>query len=248
MTKSAKPYRLDKYLSACGQGSRNQVTRLIKRGLVTVNGYVIKSGATRIVPSDIVQLDGVLVSEAPPILLWHKPTGIQCTIGDPMGRLSLVDLVPGEILSRYHPVGRLDADTSGLLLFSRIGALTQRLLHPKHGLPRSYLATCESPFTSVHVNALELGVETSLGTFSAAVTRTDGHHIELSVTEGKYRMVRRMLANVGQPVTGLTRIKYGPFTLDDLTLETFRDPSKTEWHTAAEMKLPGFELQPKESL
>jgi pseudouridine synthase len=165
-----------------------------------------------------------------------------------MGRLSLVDLVPDDILSRYHPVGRLDADTSGLLLFSRIGPLTQRLLHPKHGLPRSYLATCESPFTPEHVSALELGVETSLGTFSATVTHTDGHEIELAVTEGKYRMVRRMLANVGQPVVTLTRVKYGPFTLDEMSLETFRDPSKVEWHAAAELELPGFEARVGDSL
>ena len=143
MIKTPKPYRLDKYLCACGQGSRSQVTRFIKHGRVKVNGYVTTSGATRIVSTDTVHLDDVLLSEAAPVLLWHKPTGVQCTIGDPMGRISLVDLIPSDILNRYHPVGRLDADTSGLLLFSRFGALTQRLLHPKHGLPRSYQAICE---------------------------------------------------------------------------------------------------------
>ncbi len=243
MIKTPKPYRLDKYLCACGQGSRSQVTRLIKHGRVKVNGYVTTSGATRIVSTDTVHLDDVLLSEAAPVLLWHKPTGVQCTIGDPMGRISLVDLIPSDILNRYHPVGRLDADTSGLLLFSRFGALTQRLLHPKHGLPRSYQAICEAPFTADQIATLESGVSTSLGTFSATVTHNEATLIELSVTEGKYRMVRRMLANVGQPVSSLKRIKYGPFELNDMILESLREPTAEEFDEAVTIGLPGFAPQ-----
>ena len=240
MTTSSKPYRLDKYLCACGHGTRTQVTRLIKQGVVTVNGEKVRMGATRIVATDSVHLGGVLVCEVSPVLLWHKPTGVQCTIGDPMGRVSLIDVIPGHVLERYHPVGRLDADTSGLLIFSRFGALTQRLLHPKHGLHRSYRATCEVPFTSVHTQALESGVQTSLGTFAAVVHETSDTMIELSVTEGKYRMVRRMLANVGQPVSQLTRIKYGPFRLGTLPIENIREPTAQEALEATTMGLPGF--------
>ena len=240
MTITSKPYRLDKYLCACGHGSRTQVTRLIKRGIVTVNGEQVRSGSTRIIATDSVHVGGSLVSESPAVMLWHKPTGVQCTIGDPMGRVSLIDVIPGHVLERYHPVGRLDADTSGLLIFSRFGGLTQRLLHPKHGLARSYRATCEVPFTQEHTHALESGVETSLGTFCAVVHETAGNVIELSVTEGKYRMVRRMLANVGQPVSQLTRIKYGPFQLDELPSEQLRAPTEQEVDEAATMGLPGF--------
>ena len=154
---------------------------------------------------------------------------------------------PPDILNRFHPVGRLDADTSGLLLFSRIGALTQRLLHPKHQLPRRYVATCENTFSNEHISALRKGVSTSLGTFSADVTSIHQNHIELSVTEGKYRMVRRMLANIGQPVLTLQRIEYGPFVLSTLELEEFRSPTRDEFNAATALGLPGF-TQPTPSV
>ncbi|MGB0647077.1 MAG: pseudouridine synthase [Bradymonadia bacterium] len=241
MVSKTKLIRLDRFLSNCGHGSRSQVTTLIKRGYVTIDGFVSRSGSTRISSTSTICIDGIEVTESPPVMLWHKPVGIQCTQGDPLGRPSLLEVIPPDILTRFHPVGRLDADTSGLLLFSRIGALTQRLLHPKHQLSRRYIATCENAFSNEHVSALTTGVSTSLGTFSAKVASFDNNRIELSVTEGKYRMVRRMLANVGQPVLTLQRIEYGPFALANLPLEEFRSPTNDEFEAAIALGLPGFD-------
>ena len=185
-------------------------------------------------------MDGVVTVPEPPVYLWHKPVGVHSTIGDPLGRLSISECEPNTLLPRYHPVGRLDADTSGLLLFSKLGSLTQRLLHPKHEIPRRYCATSGLAFTDAQRAAIESGVETSLGIFSGQVIRLEDNTVELVVTEGKHRMVRRMLANVQRPVETLTRLEYGPFLLGDLPLGELRPPTETEWAGAQAMGLPGF--------
>ena len=240
MKQNAKPIRLDRHLTESGYGTRNEVTKLIKRGHVNVNQDTIRKGSHKVTLTDTVEVDGVLVVKAPPVYLWHKPVGVQSTIGDPMGRLSIAECGAKHLLPRYHPVGRLDADTSGLLLFSKLGHLTQRLLHPKHAIPRRYRATASQDFTIEHQLALERGVETSLGTFQGSVVQMKQSEIELVVTEGKHRMVRRMLANVQQPVETLQRLEYGPFKLGDLGEDELRPPSETEWAAALAMSLPGF--------
>ena len=232
--------RLDKYLSNCGYGTRSQTTRLIKKGIVTVNGERVQKASHKVHSDDEVRVDEVVAVAEPPVFLWHKPVGVHSTIGDPLGRLSITECEPNVLLPRYHPVGRLDADTSGLLLFSKLGALTQRLLHPKHEIPRRYCATSVLSFTDVQRAAIESGVETSLGVFSGRVTRLEGKTVELIVTEGKHRMVRRMLANVQRPVETLTRLEYGPFSLGELPLGELRPPTDTEWMVAQTMGLPGF--------
>ena len=237
-----KQVRVDRYLANAGYGTRTEVTRLIKRGLVTVDGIQIRSTSTRISGQSIVEVDGIAVIEDPAVLIWHKPVGIQCTVGDPLGRPSLVECAPADYLDRYHPVGRLDADTSGILILSRFGDLTQRLLHPKHKVPRCYRATAQSTFSNDHAMQLESGVETSIGIFRAVVQRIEDNEIELIVTEGKHRMVRRMLANIGQPVETLQRINYGPFILGDLETDEVRAPSTQETEGARLLSLPGFEL------
>ena len=225
MKKVSSTVRLDRYLTQCGYGTRNEATKLIKRGHVTVNGESIRKGNLKVQDTDEIKVDGILVVEEPPVYLWHKPVGVQSTIGDPMGRLSISECAPRDILPRYHPVGRLDADTSGLLLFSKLGALTQRLLHPKHEIPRRYRATSTDDFTPGQRTRLENGVETSLGTFSGQVMHS---------------MVRRMLANVERPVETLKRLEYGPFKLASLPEDELRAPDPIEWQRAIEMALPGF--------
>jgi 23S rRNA pseudouridine2605 synthase len=117
-----------------------------------------------------------------------------------------------------HPVGRLDADTDGLLLFSADGALTQRLLHPRRAIPRTYLATVEgSPGDALRA-ALAAGVRTADGVFGGEVLSIEGDQVTVRVTEGKHRMVRRMLANAGHGVVALRRLAYGPFVLGDLAV------------------------------
>ena len=230
--------RLDKYLADCGYGTRSQTTRLLKKGIVTVNGEVIRKASHKVSTSDKVHVDGVPTVTEPPIYLWHKPVGVQSTVGDPLGRLSIAECEPATLLPKYHPVGRLDADTSGLLLFSKHGHLTQRLLHPKHEIPRRYRATSNETFTETERDAIERGVQTSLGVFSGQVVHFDGSTIELVVKEGKHRMVRRMLANVNRPVETLLRLEYGPFHLGDLAVGEMRAPTNDELEMAVRLGLP----------
>jgi len=159
---------------------------------------------------------------------WHKPFGILSSTSDPRGRSSLAT-VAGELLEwGLHPVGRLDADTDGLLLFSSNGQLTQRLLHPKRGVVRTYIAQVENLPAPDLKARLAAGVQTSDGTVIADLQRADGHTLVVSVTEGKHRMVRRLLANSGHPVQTLRRLSYGAIQLGDLEPGTWRLPSPEE--------------------
>mmetsp|Transcript_56039 Transcript_56039/g.112288 ORF Transcript_56039/g.112288 Transcript_56039/m.112288 type:complete len:171 (+) Transcript_56039:450-962(+) len=151
-------------------------------------------------------------------------------MGDPSNRLSLLEFAPPKWKAMgLHPVGRLDADTTGLLLFSSDGALTQRLLHPDGGIEREYEAEVEgNPLARIEElkDILALGVETSEGVFPATLLDATPNSVRLTVCEGKYRMVRRILANAGHPVTALHRRRYGKVVLDDLgTSEQARLPA-----------------------
>lgn len=141
-------------------------------------------------------------------------------MGDPIGRPSLLETVPKTWgMQGLHPVGRLDADTTGLLLFSSNGLLTNELLDPNRGVERGYLATVEGDVMQPGLKEkLATGVQTSLGVFAARLVEQKENTVRVVVTEGKYRMVRRILANVGLPVIDLHRTRYGMVSLDDLNI------------------------------
>jgi 23S rRNA pseudouridine2605 synthase len=208
--------RLDRRLVELGLGSRSEVTLLARRGRVTVDGDVVRDGATHVGPAAVISVDGVEVDDPPTLVAWHKPVGVLSTLGDPWGRAHLGTAVPTEAGTGWHPVGRLDLDTSGLLLLSRDGALTQHLLHPRRAIEREYLATVEPAPGPDLAARLAAGVETAAGTFPAELRAVDGAVIRLVVREGKHRMVRRILANVGHPVVALHRVRYGVVTVDGL--------------------------------
>ncbi len=165
----------------------------------------------------------------PLLVAYHKPLGMHSTMGDPMGRPNLEDALPPRLAKIFHPVGRLDADTTGLLLFSAEGQLTQRLLHPSSNVQREYLATVEQGEQAIQAEKLKAtlaaGVETADGTYEAALlgmepVREGGDKalavLRVGVAEGKHRMVRRLLANAGHPVVALHRVRYGKVELGDL--------------------------------
>lgn len=221
--------RLEKWVASWGGLTRKQARGAIKRGRVTVAGELMHRPAESVPLGSEVRLDGELLQPPPRLLVFHKPVGIQCTVGDSWGRESLEEWV-GEALARgLHPVGRLDADSSGVLLLSSDGALTQRLLHPRHGVVKRYEAQVEGLPDPVELTRLLAeGVQTSLGTHSATVEDVQQSQVVLSVTEGKNRMVRRVLANVGHPVLGLRRLSFGPVTLGELGEGETREPSEAE--------------------
>lgn len=205
--------RLDRRLVALRLGPRKQMQFWVRRGRVTVDGQLVRDPSARVDDTATLEVDGAPVRDIPAGVVWHKPTGVLTTTGDPWGRADLTSSIPELLQLGLHPVGRLDQDTSGLLLLSSDGALTQRLLHPKRAVPRTYLATVAQAGPDLAAR-LQAGVRTSDGTFAASGVSVVGTTVTLTVAEGKHRMVRRMLANAGAPCETLHRVAYGPVTLD----------------------------------
>lgn len=207
--------RLDRWLAQHGLGSRKEVSRWIRQGRVRVNGEAVRSPDARVPEGARVEVDGDPVKVRPEVVRWHKPVGVLTSVGDPWGRPDLTTAVPELLGWGLHPVGRLDQDTSGLLLFSADGALTQGLLHPRRAVPRTYLAQVETVPEGL-VERLRSGVETSDGVVCASDAQVAHEGVRITVSEGKHRMVRRMLANAGAPCVGLHREAYGSVSLGGL--------------------------------
>jgi 23S rRNA pseudouridine2605 synthase len=203
--------RLQKVLAQAGIGSRRACEELIAEGRVTVNGEMAKLG--RRVDGDIdrVEIDGVPLSIRPGLVyyLLNKPAGVVTTASDPEGRRTVVQLVPDA--PRVFPVGRLDADTEGLLLLTNDGDLTFRLTHPRFGVEKEYLAQVEGNPSPKAVRQLREGVELEDGmTAPAKVSLVPPNALRITIHEGRNRQVRRMCEAVGHPVVRLVRTRIGP--------------------------------------
>jgi 23S rRNA pseudouridine2605 synthase len=184
---------------------------LIADERVTVNGEVAELGRRVDVEHDRVAVDGVPVSVQEGLVhyLLNKPAGVVTTAADTHGRRTVVDLVPPE--PRVFPVGRLDADTEGLLLLTNDGELTHRLTHPSFGVEKEYLASVEGDPTPAALRRLREGVELDDGvTAPAKAARVSEGVVRLTIHEGRNRQVRRMCEAVGHPVTRLVRTRIGP--------------------------------------
>ncbi|MEY2569367.1 MAG: rRNA synthase [Actinomycetota bacterium] len=223
--------RLQKVLARSGFGSRRVCEDLIAAGRVTVNGDVAVLGRRVDAEADRVEVDGVPVSVREGLVhyLLHKPVGVVTTASDPQGRPTVVGLVPSE--PRVFPVGRLDADSEGLLLLTNDGELTHRLTHPSFGVEKEYLAEVDGEPSPADIRRLREGVELEDGmTTPARVTSVAPNVLRLTVHEGRNRQVRRMCAAVGHPVLRLVRIRIG--TVTDRTLR----PGEWRTLTAAELR------------
>ena len=203
--------RLQKALARAGLGSRRVCDDLIAEGRVTVNGDVAVLGR-RIDPDvDVVEVDGAPVPTRPGLVhyLLNKPKGVVTTASDPQGRATVVDLVPAE--PRVFPVGRLDADTEGLLVLTNDGALTHRLTHPSFGVEKEYVAEVVGTPSRGTLRRLREGVVLDDGiTAPAKASLTAPNVITLVIHEGRNRQVRRMCDAVGHPVVRLVRTRIGP--------------------------------------
>jgi 23S rRNA pseudouridine2605 synthase len=216
---SSQPMRLVKYLARAGVASRRAADELVRAGRVTVAGEVVRDPARDVDDASAVSLDGDPVGgpEAPVVYAVHKPEGVVSTARDPGGRPTVVELVPAES-RRLYPVGRLDVDTTGLLLLTNDGDLAHRLTHPSFEVGKTYEARVERPpVGEPALRALREGVELGDGvTAPARVRRLAPDALELTIHEGRKRQVRRMLEEVGHPVLGLKRVRLGPVRLGDL--------------------------------
>jgi pseudouridine synthase len=214
--------RLQRALARAGVGSRRASEDLIREGRVTVNGRVATLGDKVDPARDRVELDGARVPLDPELryFAFHKPAGVLITMSDPQGRRALRAFLPPEVPG-IVPVGRLDRDTEGLLLLTNDGGLAHRLMHPRYGVEREYLAEVEGSPARRHVGMLRRGVELEDGPARAVDVRIAGRAgsrgaVRLVLTEGRKREVRRMLAGVGLPVKRLVRIRVGPVKLGSL--------------------------------
>jgi 23S rRNA pseudouridine2605 synthase len=203
--------RLQKVLARAGFGSRRACELLIEEGRVTVNGDDAVLGQRVDVERDRVAVDGVPIAirEGLVYYLLNKPRGVVTTARDPQGRRAVVDLVPRQ--PRVFPVGRLDADTEGLLLLTNDGDLAQRLTHPSFGIEKEYLAEVTGRPSPGALRRLREGVELDDGpTAPAKAAFVPPHALRITIHEGRTRQVRRMCAAVGHPVVRLVRTRIGP--------------------------------------
>ena len=216
--------RLNKYLADRGVGARRKCDELIAQGRVSVNGKVVSDAGRKVEEGrDKVSVDGRPVAGRSRNVYYvlNKPVGVITTLDDPQGRRTVVDLVPAE--PRVFPVGRLDADTEGLLLLTNDGELTHRLTHPSFGVEKEYVAEVQGKPSRLAVRRLREGVELDDGvTAPAKVALIEPNVLRLVIHEGRNRQVRRMCEAVGLPVEKLIRVALGPLALGNLPAGAWR--------------------------
>jgi 23S rRNA pseudouridine2605 synthase len=224
--------RLAKHLAHAGVSSRRAAEQLIAQGRVAIEGEIVTDPARDVGEGARITVDGRPLAaqrEERVVYALHKPVGVLSTARDTHGRPTVVQLVPAGGL-RLYPVGRLDADTSGLILLTNDGELANRLTHPRYEVPKTYRARLAGgPLDARALRALREGVELEDGlTAPARVRRLGGDEIELTIHEGRNRQVRRMCAAVGHPVTALRRVAFGSLRLGDLPSGAHRRLSAAE--------------------
>ena len=225
--------RLDKLLSEAGVASRKELKAMIRAGRITVDGLVVKSPEQKVDETAAdVRVDGQPVGKQRTILLMlHKPAGFVTSTDDPRDR-TVMELIPEAY--RYlnpKPVGRLDKETEGLLLFTNDGQLAHRILSPRHQVWKRYYAEHEGEAGPADVEAFEMGITLKDGDVclpARLLPQGPGKSI-VEVCEGKYHQVRRMLASRGMPVTYLKRIAEGSLDLGPLELGKVREVELSEW-------------------
>jgi 23S rRNA pseudouridine2605 synthase len=223
--------RLGKFLAHAGVASRRAAEAIVTAGRVTVDGEVVTDPARDVDDSAHVALDGRRVEAEPrEVHALNKPAGVVSTARDTHGRPTVVQLVRSR--RRLYPVGRLDADTTGLILLTNDGELAERLTHPRYGVKKVYRARVLPARISAHsVEALKKGVDLEDGrTAPAQVRPLGGGMLEITIREGKKRQVRRMLEAVGHRVVELERVAFGPLGLRGL------EPGKSRRLTNAEVE------------
>ena len=213
--------RIAKLLARAGIASRRDIERMIAEGRIALDGETLTTPATILKSLRGVTVDGNPVREPDParLFLYHKPAGLLTTAKDPAGRPTIYDRLPAD-LPRVMPVGRLDLNTEGLLLLTTDGELKRALELPATGVERTYRARAFGTVTQAQLEALIEGVEIEgmrYGRIDANLERRTGRNqwIELTLTEGKNREVRRVLEHLGLKVSRLIRTRYGPFVLGD---------------------------------
>jgi 23S rRNA pseudouridine2605 synthase len=208
--------RLAKFLAHSGVASRRRAEELVAAGRVRVGGTVVRDPARDVEYESGVEVDGRQVGPEPrEVWMLNKPTGVTSTAREPGRRRAVTDLIDSK--RRLYPVGRLDADSTGLILVTNDGELANRLMHPRYEVERTYRTRLRRPPTDTDIGHLRDGVDLEDGpTAKARVRRVSPRVIEITIHEGRNRQVRRMAEAIGNDVVELERIAFGPLRLGEL--------------------------------
>jgi len=214
--------RLQKYLAQVGIASRRKAEELIRDGMVKVNGNMIIEMGYKVTDRDIIEVNGKIIAntEKKVYILLNKPVGYISTAKDQFGRPSVVELIKG-VKERIYPVGRLDYDTSGLIILTNDGEFTYKMTHPKHEIKKVYMAMIQGIPSQEEMKAFENGLKiedyiTAKANIKIIKNEGDKSLVEITIHEGKNRQVRKMCDAIGHPVIKLKRTAIGPLTLGDL--------------------------------
>lgn len=226
--------RLQKYLSSCGIASRRKSEELILAGKVKVNGVVVRELGTKVSDKDEVEVENMEVyRKQKEYYLLYKPEKTICSVSDDKGRVTVVDLI--ETNEKIFPVGRLDYDTTGLLLLTNDGELTNKLTHPKGSIEKTYIAKVSGIVTGKEIHELENGIELDgVKTKKARAKlkkmdkKNNKSYVELTITEGRNHQVKNMFAALGHKVIKLKRTNYAFFNLEGLKTGEYRRLSTKE--------------------
>ena len=224
---------LVKYLTHAGYCSRRKAAELIKAGTVKVNGHIITEPWHMVHKGDVIQVGKIRIHEAPKeYILLNKPIGYITTMADEQGRETVASLIQGASKHRLYPVGRLDKNTKGLLLFTNDGELAHRLSHPRFKIEKVYHATLHEPVKPEHLQALKQGIHLEDGFIAAdAISYMPGkrkNNVRVHIHSGKKHIVRRMFEHFGYYVAKLDRIKYAGLTQRGVSAGSWRRLNKKE--------------------
>ena len=222
--------RLHKILAAAGIASLRKSEQLIAEGRIQINGETAKIGDFADQNIDVILADGNRVSiQQKRYILLYKPTGYVTTVTDPHGRPTVMDLI--DVRERVYPIGRLDVDTEGLLLLTNDGEFAQKMAHPSFEIEKTYRAELSRPLTEECEALLARGVKLDDGPTGPAlinVISVRRRRVDITIHEGRNRIVRRMFASVGSPVIRLRRIRFGTMSINEMPKRAWRDLTLTE--------------------
>lgn len=227
--------RINKYIAHAGVASRRKAEELIKRGLVTLNGQVVIELATTVKSGDRVEVEGQpIYNEEKVYYLLNKPRGVISSVRDDKGRQTVVDLLP-EVKERIYPVGRLDWDTSGLLILTNDGDFTDKMLHPRHEIDKVYVARVKGLASKDNLRPLTKGIvidgkKTQPARYRIVKTDREKNRsvVELTIHEGRNHQVKKMFEAVGLMVDKLSRTRFGTLDLSGLNSGEARRLNKKE--------------------
>lgn len=226
--------RLQKYLSSCGVASRRKSEELILNNKVKVNGKIVNELGFKVNDKDIISVDDVVIErEEKEYYILYKPEKVICSVKDEKNRLTVVDLIKSE--KQIFPVGRLDYDTSGLLILTNDGEITNKLTHPSGNINKTYLAKVHGFVTPEEIKKLERGIVLDGVKTKRAYLKlkkydkkNDKSYVEITISEGRNHQVKNMFDAVGHKVLKLKRVSYAFFTLDGLSTGEYRKLSIKE--------------------